>query len=247
MEIIKIKIEDLKPYEKNAKIHTREQIEQIKNSIKQFGMNDPVAVWGENNLIIEGHGRLQALKELNYDEIECIRLDHLTDEERKAYTLAHNKLTMNTDFDFDMLNIELDDIETIDMEQFGFFTNIEEEIEKELDNVYTTKIKIPQYEITGEEPDIKDLVDSFKVNELEEEIKNADISEEQREFLLKAVTRLYAFNYSNIAEYYAHQDKTMQGLMEKLALVIIDIDDAIANGYCQLSGTLEEMMNNENE
>jgi hypothetical protein len=154
---------------------------------------------------------------------------------------------MNTDFDFDMLNIELDDIEIIDMEQFGFFTNIEEEIEKELDNVYTTKIKIPHYEITGEEPDIKDLVDSFKVNELEEEIKNADISEEQREFLLKAVTRLYTFNYSNIAEYYAHQDKTMQGLMEKLALVIIDINDAIANGYCQLSGTLEEMMNNENE
>lgn len=120
MEIIKIKIEDLKPYEKNAKIHTREQIEQIKNSIKQFGMNDPVAVWGENNLIIEGHGRLQALKELNYDEVECIRLDHLTDEERKAYTLAHNKLTMNTDFDFDLLNFELEDIENIDMADFGF-------------------------------------------------------------------------------------------------------------------------------
>lgn len=120
MEIIKIKIEDLKPYEKNAKIHTREQIEQIKNSIKQFGMNDPVAVWGENNLIIEGHGRLQALKELNYDEIECIRLDHLTDEERKAYTLAHNKLTMNTGFDIDILNEELEQIESINMEEFDF-------------------------------------------------------------------------------------------------------------------------------
>ena len=247
MEIIKIKLEDLKPYEKNAKIHTQEQVEQIIKSIEQFGMNDPIAVWGEDNLIVEGHGRLEALKQLGYEEAECIRLDHLTDEERKAYTLAHNKLTMNTDFDFDILNVELNDIQTIDMEQFGFMYDIAEEIEKELDNVYTTKIKIPQYEITGEEPDIKDLVDSFKVNELEEEIKNADISEEQREFLLKAVTRLYAFNYSNIAEYYAHQDKTMQDLMEKLALVIIDINDAIANGYCQLSGTLEEMMNNENE
>lgn len=247
MEIIKLKISELKPYKNNAKIHTKEQIEQIKSSIEQFGMNDPIAVWGEENVIVEGHGRLEALKELNYDEVECIRLDHLTDEERKAYTLAHNKLTMNTDFDFDLLHVELDDIETIDMEQFGFFNDVAEEIEKELDAVYTTKIKIPQYEITGEEPLIKDLVDDFKVNELVDEIKNSNVSEEQKEFLLKAVTRLYTFNYSNIAEYYAHQDKEMQGLMEKLALVIIDIKDAIANGYCQLSGTLEEMMNNENE
>lgn len=120
MEIIKIKIDDLKPYEKNAKIHTREQIEQIKKSIEQFGMNDPIAVWGEENLIVEGHGRLEALKELGYNEIDCIRLDHLTDEERKAYTLAHNKLTMNTDFDYSILDLELDDIKTINMEDFGF-------------------------------------------------------------------------------------------------------------------------------
>ena len=120
MEIIKLKIGDLKPYEKNAKIHTKEQVEQIKNSILQFGMNDPIAVWGEQNLIVEGHGRLEALKQLGYEEVECIRLDHLSDEERKAYTLAHNKLTMNTDFDFDILNIELEDITEINMEEFGF-------------------------------------------------------------------------------------------------------------------------------
>lgn len=124
MEIIKLKISELKPYKNNAKIHTKEQIEQIKNSIEQFGMNDPIAVWGEENLIVEGHGRLEALKELNYDEVECIRLDHLTDEERKAYTLAHNKLTMNTDFDFDLLNVELDDIDGIDMSDFGFITDV---------------------------------------------------------------------------------------------------------------------------
>ena len=80
MEIVKIKIEDLKPYENNAKIHTEEQIEQIKKSIEEFGMNDPIAVWGEENTIVEGHGRLEALKELGYTEIDCIRLDHLTDE-----------------------------------------------------------------------------------------------------------------------------------------------------------------------
>lgn len=120
MEIIKLNIEDIKPYEKNAKVHTKEQIEQIKKSIQEFGMNDPIAVWGDENLIVEGHGRLEALKQLGYDEVECIRLDHLTDEERKAYTLAHNKINMNTGFDFDTLETELGDIENIDMQDFGF-------------------------------------------------------------------------------------------------------------------------------
>ena len=120
MEIIKLKIKDLKKYSKNAKVHTYDQIEQIKKSIEQFGMNDPIAVWGKDNLIVEGHGRLEALKELGYEEVECIRLDHLSEEERKAYTLVHNKLTMNTDFDFEMLLKELDEIDNIDMEDFGF-------------------------------------------------------------------------------------------------------------------------------
>lgn len=120
MNIIKLSIDDITPYENNAKIHTEEQIKQIKTSIEQFGMNDPIAVWGDNNIIVEGHGRLEALKELGYKEVECIRLDHLTDEERRAYTLAHNKLTMNTNFDFDTLKEELENIEEINMEDLGF-------------------------------------------------------------------------------------------------------------------------------
>lgn len=129
MEIIKLKLSELKPYEKNAKLHPKGQIEQIKKSIEEFGMNDPIAVWGEDNLIVEGHGRLEALKELGYDEVDCIRLDHLTDEERKAYTLTHNKLTMNSDFDLDILSDELLSIDIIDMEQFGFNIDFEEEQE----------------------------------------------------------------------------------------------------------------------
>ena len=133
MEIKKYKIEDIKPYKNNAKIHTIEQIEQIKKSIEEFGMNDPIAIWGKDNIIVEGHGRLEALKQLGYKEVECIRLDHLTDEERKAYTLAHNKLTMNTDFDFEILESELIDIEDIDMSDFGFILNFEDEEEKEIE------------------------------------------------------------------------------------------------------------------
>ena len=70
MEIVKLKIDDIKPYKNNAKIHTPEQIEQIKKSIEQFGMNDPIAVWGKDNIIVEGHGRLEALKQLGYTEVD---------------------------------------------------------------------------------------------------------------------------------------------------------------------------------
>lgn len=123
-------IDEIKPYENNAKIHTPEQIEQIKASIRQFGMNDPIGIWSKDNIIVEGHGRLIACQELGYTEIPIIRLDDLTDEQRKAYTLAHNQLTMNTGFDLDILNQELADI-SIDMQEFGFDEIEEEEVEIE--------------------------------------------------------------------------------------------------------------------
>lgn len=134
MNIIDININELTHYENNAKIHTKEQLEQIKSSILQFGNNDPIAVWGDNNIIVEGHGRAIALKELGYETVECIRLDHLTDEERKAYTLIHNKTTMNTDFDFEKLEQELMSIQDIDMSEFEFdmsFLDEEAEIEED--------------------------------------------------------------------------------------------------------------------
>lgn len=119
MEIIKLKIKDLTPYEGNAKEHPKKQIEEIKNSIKQFGFCDPVGIWGDKNIIVEGHGRVMALEEMGETEVECIRLDHLTDEERRAYTLAHNKTTLSSDFNFEKLEAELAAIE-MDMSQFGF-------------------------------------------------------------------------------------------------------------------------------
>ena len=118
LKIEYVNIDTIKPYKNNAKKHPKEQIEQIKKSIEEFGMNDPIGVW--NNEIVEGHGRLIACQELHYKEVPIIRLDHLTDEERKAYILAHNKLTMNSDFDIDILNKELEEITNIDMSDFGF-------------------------------------------------------------------------------------------------------------------------------
>ncbi len=122
MEIIKVKIDDIKQYENNAKLHPQEQIEQIKKSILEFGNNDPIAI-DEDNTIIEGHGRYLALKELGYQEVEVIKLSHLSEEQKKAYILIHNQLTMNTGFDIKILNEELKNLENIDMEYYDLTIN----------------------------------------------------------------------------------------------------------------------------
>lgn len=120
--MIRLSIEELTPYENNAKKHTPEQIEQIKNSIQAFGNIDPLGIAGEDNVIYVGNGRYIALKELGYKEAYCIRLDHLTEQERKAYAIAHNKLTMNTGFDDELLRMEMESLQDIDfdLELTGF-------------------------------------------------------------------------------------------------------------------------------
>ena len=120
LKIEYVSIETIEPYVRNAKEHPEEQIEQIKKSIEEFGMDDPIGVWhGE---IVEGHGRYMALQQLGYKEVPIVRLDHLTEEQRRAYAIVHNQLTMNTGFDIELLNQELESIEDIDMEDYGFVT-----------------------------------------------------------------------------------------------------------------------------
>lgn len=117
LKIEYLPIEQIKPYAGNAKLHPAEQVEQIKKSIQDFGFNDPLAIW--NGEIVEGHGRYIAAQELGIDTVPVIRLDSLSDEQRKAYALVHNKLTMNSDFDVDLLQEELESID-LDLSDFGF-------------------------------------------------------------------------------------------------------------------------------
>lgn len=223
-------IKDLKPYKKNAKKHPKEQVERIANSIKEFGFTQPVLI-DKHNSVVAGHGRILGAKKAGITEVPTLCLDDLTEEQIKAYRLADNKLN-ESDWDDVLLKQSLDEIMELDMSLFGF--DLGEAVEKE-EQKYTMKTNIPQYEPKGEEPDISELVDVSKTKQLLDAIENSSVSKKQKQFLRFAAYRHLCFNYSKIAEYYCHQDKEMQELMEDSALVIIDFDDAIAKGYVQLS------------
>ena len=108
LETIYIDIKHLLPLPNNAKIHTAEQIENIKNSIKEFGFNDPLGVWQDNRMadnyyVVTGNGTLEALKQLNYKTVPCNDLSNLDEDGMRAYAIAHNSTTLKTGFDLDIL------------------------------------------------------------------------------------------------------------------------------------------------
>lgn len=140
-----ISIDELKPYEKNARLHPAEQIEKIKNSIKEFGFITPVII-DENNMILVGHGRTQAAKELGIESLPYRRIDNLTDDQKRAYILADNKLSDLAEWDEDLLQIELEKIE-LDMKDFGF-----EDFKIEIEKPEITEDEIPE---TPKEPKSK--------------------------------------------------------------------------------------------
>lgn len=120
LKIEYVPLDQLKPYERNARKHGDTDIDAIAASIKRFGFKDPIGVWGKD-IIVEGHGRLLAAKKLNLAEVPIIRLDDLTDEERRMYALAHNKTAELSAWDFDTMDTELEELgEMFDVEDFGF-------------------------------------------------------------------------------------------------------------------------------
>jgi hypothetical protein len=107
LEIVYLSPGELTPYDKNTRKHAPDDIEQIKKSILDDGFNDPIGIWGEQNIIVEGHGRQIAALELNLDQVPCIRLDHMTDDQRRDYAIRHNRTAELSAWDFGKLEEEL--------------------------------------------------------------------------------------------------------------------------------------------
>lgn len=152
LEIVYLPVDVLIPYEKNARKHTQTDLATIIESIRVFGFRDPIGIWSEKNIIVEGHGRWLAAKELKLDKVPCIRLDDLTDEQRRAYALAHNKTAEMSEWDFDILGEEMAELTAfdVDLSAFGFeepevidWADVDDLTEKTYKEPETVKLKCP--------------------------------------------------------------------------------------------------------
>ena len=147
--VIKLKLKEIKPYKRNAKLHPESQIEKIRDSIISFGYKDLIAV-DENNVVLEGHGRLRALYQIDATgekEIDVWQITDLNEPEKRAYRIAHNKLNMMTEFDVKVLKEEFYELE--DTENFtdtGFETNEITEMWDEDKEVVEDKVDVDAYE-----------------------------------------------------------------------------------------------------
>jgi 16S rRNA G966 N2-methylase RsmD len=146
LKIEYLPIKALKPYEKNTRKHQKKDVDNIARSIEKYGMCDAIGIWGKQNIIVEGHGRMMACKQLGMTEVPCVRLDHLTDEQRREYAIAHNATAELSEWDLDVLP---DELAELDLSDFDFDFGIEDEEEE------------TETEYSADDTEHKSLVDRF--------------------------------------------------------------------------------------
>lgn len=138
MDIINIALKDLKPYENNPRKND-DAVKYVAESIKEFGFKVPIVI-DKNNVIVAGHTRYKAAKKLKMSEVPCIIADDLTDEQIKAFRLADNKVAEKAEWDFGLLNAELDDIIDLDMELFGFEDALQDDAEEAVEDEFEVEL-----------------------------------------------------------------------------------------------------------
>jgi len=248
MELETITIGSLALDPQNARKHSNRNLDAIKASLTKFGQRKPIVV--HQNTVIAGNGTLEAAKSLGWTEIQVTRCpDDWDTDTAKAYALADNRSSELGEWGEDILAAQLAELDAKgwDIGELGFTSKEFESMKQDEENPYTKTVNLPQYDIVGDKPVISDLYDDQKVQELTKEIQDAQLPKDVETFLLIAANRHTVFNYSKIAEYYAYMDPAVQTLMEKSALVIIDLDDAMKYGYATFVETITDLREQEDE
>jgi len=246
MKLETVPIKSLKLDPENARTHSQKNIDAIAGSLTTFGQRRPLVVWGD--IIIAGNGTVEAAKSIGWEKIEVTRVpEDWTHDQARAYALADNRTAELAEWDDSILANQLIELDAVgyDIGEWGFESLEPPTDPGEADNPYTATVNIPQYEIVGDQPALTELFDEEKTMSFVSEIKAADIPKDVKDFLVKAANRHTVFNYQKIAEFYPHATPEIQALMERSALVIIDIDDAIRDGYVKFAATIEDIKNME--
>ena len=238
MKITHYPPETLISAEYNPRQLSKDQYKHLTDSVKRFGLVDPIIVNNHKDrkgIVIGGHQRLKIANELGFKEIPCIEVNLTYDKEREL----NIRLNQNTgDWDYETLANNFDMDELLD---WGF-------TEKDLnifgeDDFYSKKIGSVLYEPNDHKPEPSELYNNLKTKTLIQSIEdNKNLSDEEKEFLISASQRHIVFNYSKIADFYSGSSDEVKKLMEDSALVIVDYDRAIELGYTNLTDDIIDAM-----
>lgn len=249
-DYIQVDINAIKPYENNARLHSSIQINQIMQSIKEFGFTNPLIIDTEYNLIA-GHGRLEALKQLNKIDfkdkpilqVPCIQVKDLSDTQKRALCLADNQIALNSTWDNEKLQDELEKLinENFNFDCLGFDDSVFDGF-----GINTDGIKISQsilYEPRDFKPEIKELMDLQEYNKKIAYIESLQLDNDFKEFLKLSATRFIFFQFDKIADYFANSNKDIQEAMKELILVILDYNECIEKNLLNLDQAIRGFVN----
>ncbi len=243
-DIQMVAIAQMVPHPKNPNMHPPDQIERLADIIQTQGWRRPITVSKQTGFITVGHGRLEAAKLRGWSEVPVTYQDYDNEDLEYADMVADNAIDDWASLDLSAINANLENLgPDFELDLLGIkdFALDMSELEEPGHNPYTKKIEIPIYEPRGEKPKTTELYDIEKSKKLLADINGSQIPEEEKVFLRLAASRHIKFDYENIAEFYAHASPTTKDLMECSALVIIDYDKAVENGFVQLTKNLADV------
>jgi hypothetical protein len=253
-----VPVESLIPYARNARTHDDAQIAQLAASMVEWGWTNPVLA--DEQGIVAGHGRVLAAR-LLYQQGKAIKLPNgapvpgghvpvidctgWTEAKRRAYIIADNSLALNAGWDHDILAVELDELRDaqFDVSLLGISQQEMNDLIGSPDDPpepYTCKVEAPIYEPSGENPSASELYDRTKTLSLLRSIDASEMPDDIKQFLRIAAERHTVLDFRKVADFYANASAALQELMEQSALVIIDFDRAIEDGYVKLSAEIAD-------
>jgi hypothetical protein len=225
-------------------------VEAVASAIKRFGFRVPVLAKSDGSLI-DGHLRVKAAKHLGMKEVPVVLCDDLSEADIKALRISINRMAELAEWDTELLSAELEGLaaEGIGLEDVGFDAAALKELGaqgfnelNQQDENYSRKIEAPIYEPQGPKPPLSEMFDDSKTRKLCAAIESSNLSTEEKTFLTVAAQRHTVFRFDKIAEYYAHSEPATQRLFEDSALVIIDFDKAIEDGFVKMSERMKELV-----